>query len=168
MAACERLPPNAPFPDESFDAVLLFAVLTCLPADDDQRAVINELHRLTRPGGLLYVSDYWLQTDERNQERYAQFEAPHHEARGTEEVVGKTPPISPSSSRQPPPSPYGVFEVSGGVTVRHHSRQWIDSLLYQWEPLAASDIQVTTMNGHEAAGFQWLGRKENSERRNGI
>ena len=55
-------PPNVPFPDGFFDAAVLFAVLTCIPADDDQRAVVNELHRVTRPGGLLYVSDLWLQT----------------------------------------------------------------------------------------------------------
>ena len=126
-------PPNVFFPDEFFDAVLLFAVLTCIPADDDQKAVIDEAFRLTRPGGFLYISDLWLQTDERNRRRYAQF-----------------------ANRLP----YGVFEVVEGVAVRHHSRQWIASLLCQWETIASCDIQVTTMNGHEAAGFQWLGRKQ--------
>ncbi len=126
-------PPDVPFPDGFFDAVVLFAVLTCIPADDDQRAVIDEVHRLTRPGGLLYISDLWLQTDERNRRRYAQF-GEH--------------------------LPYGVFEVAEGVAVRHHSRQWIASLLCRWEIIASRDIQVTTMNGHEAAGFQWLVRKK--------
>jgi SAM-dependent methyltransferase len=128
----EISPPRVPFPDGYFDAALLFAVLTCIPADDDQRAVVDELHRVMRPGGLLYVSDLWLQTDERNCRRYAQFEKS---------------------------LPYGVFEVSEGVAVRHHSRQWIALLLRQWESVAEIDIQITTMNGHEAAGFQWLGRK---------
>jgi hypothetical protein len=54
---------------------------------------------------------------------------------------------------------YGVFEVSDGVAVRHHSREWIASLLGAWDSVAVADIQVTTMNGHGAAGFQWLGRK---------
>jgi hypothetical protein len=54
---------------------------------------------------------------------------------------------------------YGVFEVSEGVVVRHHSPGWIDSLLVRWEQIALDDIQVTTMNGHEAVGFQWIGRK---------
>jgi SAM-dependent methyltransferase len=123
--------PNVSFADGFFDAVILFAVLTCIPGDDDQRAVVDELQRVTRPGGLLYVSDLWLQTDERNRRRYAQFE----------------------KSR-----PYGVFELSEGVAVRHHSREWIAALLCQWEPITQSDIRVTTMNGHDAAGFQWLGR----------
>jgi SAM-dependent methyltransferase len=124
-------PPSVPFPDGFFDAVVLFTVLTCIPADDDQRAVIAEVQRVTRRGGLLYISDLWLQSDERNRRRYAQFE-----------------------NRLP----HGVFEVSEGVAVRHHSRHWIALLLREWETIASCDIQVTTMNGHEAAGFQWLGR----------
>lgn len=126
-------PPHVPFDDSFFDAAVLFAVLTCIPADDDQRAVVNELHRVVRPGGLLYVSDYWLQADQRNCERYV---------RDLEKY-----------------RTYGAFEVSNGVAVRHHSREWIAELLRQWETVAAADIQVTTMNGHEAPGFQWLGRK---------
>jgi SAM-dependent methyltransferase len=128
----QMAPASVPFPDGCFDAAILFAVLTCIPDDDEQRAAVNELRRVTRPGGLLYVSDMWLQTDPRNRQRYAQFE-----------------------NRLP----YGVFEVSEGVAVRHHSREWIAELLSEWEAIAQIDIQVTTMNDHEAAGFQWLGRK---------
>jgi SAM-dependent methyltransferase len=57
-------PPTVPFPDASFDAALLFAVLTCIPGDEDQKAVINELYRVVRPGGIIYISDYWLQSDD--------------------------------------------------------------------------------------------------------
>ena len=126
-------PPRVPFDDSFFDAAVLLAVLTCIPADDDQRAVVNELHRVVRPGGLLYISDYWLQADQRNRDRYAQYEGQYRT--------------------------YGVFEVSQGVAVRHHSRQWIASLLGDWEQIVASDIQVVTMNGSEASGFQWLGKR---------
>jgi SAM-dependent methyltransferase len=127
------VPPGLPFADGFFDAAVLFAVLTCIPADDDQRAVVDELHRVVQPGGLLYISDYWLQPDRRNRDRYAQ----HEERYGT----------------------YGVFEVSDGVAVRHHSRDWIRCLLRKWETMATADIPITTMNGHDATGFQWLGRK---------
>ncbi len=58
---------NAPFPDETFDGVLLFAVLTCIPKTLDQIAVVRDVHRLLRPGGFLYLSDYLLQ-DERSTE----------------------------------------------------------------------------------------------------
>lgn len=125
-------PPRVPFDSGSFDAALLFAVLTCIPADEDQKAVVAELRRIVRPGGLLYISDYWLQSDQRNRDRYDRY-------------VGQY-------------RTYGVFEVSEGVAVRHHRREWIASLVSRWEQVAAVDIRVTTMNGNEASGFQWLGR----------
>ena len=123
-------PPVVPFPDGFFDAAVLFAVLTCIPDNDDQIATINELQRVVRPGGLLYISDYWLQ---RNRDRYVQYEGQYRT--------------------------YGTFEVSLGVAVRHHSREWIASLLCGWEEIAIADIRVTTMNGHEATGFQWVGHR---------
>ncbi len=126
-------PQSVPFPDATFDAAMLFAVLTCIPRDDDQQALVKELHRALRPGGLLYISDYWIQTDDRNRGRYALYDGQY--------------------------STYGIFDVAEGVAVRHHCPEWIESLLAQWEQIALTDIKVTTMNGHEAAGFQWLGRK---------
>ncbi len=39
------------------------------------------------------------------------------------------------------------------MAVLHRSRQWIASLLGDWEDIAASDIQVVTMNGNEASGI---------------
>lgn len=127
-------PPHVPFSDGALDAAVLFAVLTCIAEDDGQRAVVNELHRVVRPGGLLYVSDYWIQMDDSSRKRYEQ---------GMEKY-----------------RTYGVFELSDGVAVRHHSREWIAELLQQWETVAMKDIEVTTMNGHKRLGFQWLGRKK--------
>ena len=47
-----------PFADGQFDAVVLFAVLTCIADDAAQRDLIAELRRVLQPGGLLLVSDY--------------------------------------------------------------------------------------------------------------
>lgn len=63
-------PPSIARPGGSFDLVLLFAVLTCIPGDDDQRDLIAEIRRLLAPGGLLYVSDLVRQSDDRNRSRY--------------------------------------------------------------------------------------------------
>jgi SAM-dependent methyltransferase len=96
-------PPALPCPDASVDAVLLFAVLTCIPTDAGQRNLVAELHRVLRPGGRLYVSDLLLQTDQRNQVRYQR----HVETYGT----------------------YGVFETDDGAVCRHHSAEWLHDLL---------------------------------------
>ncbi|MGX1673300.1 class I SAM-dependent methyltransferase [Streptomyces sp. NPDC055400] len=54
-------PPVSPYPDAGFDAVLLFAVLTCVPSDEAQHRLIAELNRILKPGGILYISDLLLQ-----------------------------------------------------------------------------------------------------------
>ena len=122
-----------PLPDASVDGVLLFSVLTCVPTDDGQRAIVDELHRVLNPGGLLYISDLWLQQDERNLARYARDEAKY----GT----------------------YGVFDLPEGVTVRHHDPKWIQKLTSAFYPVALDEVEVVTMNGNPAKAFQWFGLK---------
>jgi SAM-dependent methyltransferase len=134
-ARCERLlePPRVDVATESIDAVLLFTVLTCVPADEGQRGILDEVHRVLRPGGLVYISDLWLQTDDRNQRRYARDAAKY--------------------------GIFGVFDLPEGVTVRHHTAEWLDCLTAGYERLALDDIDVQTMNGHAARGFRFFGRK---------
>jgi SAM-dependent methyltransferase len=124
---------SIPLADASVDAVLLLAVLTCVPGNRAQRDIIGEITRVLRPAGILYVSDMWLQTDERNLERY-------------DRDVKKY-------------GVYGVFDLPEGVTVRHHDPLWIESLLDQYELLALDEVEVQTMNGHATSAFQWFGRK---------
>lgn len=124
---------NIPLPDASVAGALLFSVLTCVPTDDGQRAIVRELRRVLRPGGLLYISDLWLQKDERNLARYARDEPKY----GT----------------------YGVFDLPEGVTVRHHEPKWIETLTRDFETVALDDIEVVTMNGNRAKAFQWFGLK---------
>ena len=122
-----------PFADECFDVVILFAVLTCIPGDGDQRKLVSEAHRVLRPGGLLYLSDLLINNDERNRSRYER-EAQTYDC-------------------------YGVFELPEGVVVRHHRKEWIDELLKPFEQWEYAPFTVTTMNGNSSAAFQYLGRK---------
>jgi SAM-dependent methyltransferase len=122
-----------PLSDASVDGTLLFSVLTCVPTDDGQRAIVEELRRVLRPGGLLYISDLWLQSDERNLTRYGRDE--------------------------PKYGMYGVFDLPEGVTVRHHDPKWIETLTRDFEMLALDDLEVLTMNGNPAKAFQWFGLK---------
>jgi SAM-dependent methyltransferase len=124
---------SLPFPDHTFDAVTLFAVLTCVISNEAQEQLIRELSRVLRPGGILYVSDYPLQEDDRNTMRY-------------ERDRGRF-------------GNYGAFETSDGAVVRHHAAQWIASLLDGFREHAFFYVDLMTMNGNEARGFQYLGEK---------
>jgi len=120
-------------PDGSVDGVLLLSVLTCVATNEGQRAIISEITRVLRPGGVLYISDMFLQTDSRNVERYVRDEKKY--------------------------GIYGIFDLREGVIVRHHTRGWIETLTKDFESLELEEISVHTMNGHSAKAFQWFGRK---------
>lgn len=111
-------PRIAPFYDGSFDAVLLFAVLTCIPHDEDQRVLIDELVRVLKPGGILYISDLQLQDDQRNRERYDLFQHKY--------------------------GVYGVFETGDGAICRYHTMKWLHSLVASCELLTTEEVEVRT------------------------
>jgi SAM-dependent methyltransferase len=122
-----------PLKNSSVDAVLLFAVLTCIPDSNEQRGLLSEVARILRPGGLLYLSDLLINDDPRNRQRYER----HADAYKC----------------------YGVFELPEGVVVRHHRQEWIDDLTSPFARLEYEPFSVTTMNGNLSSAFQYLGRK---------
>ena len=66
-------PSEVPFAPESFDAVILYSVLSSVLEPEGQPQLINDLQRALRAGGILYFHDFIVQTRnvERNRERYA-------------------------------------------------------------------------------------------------
>ncbi|MBO4252686.1 class I SAM-dependent methyltransferase [Streptomyces griseorubiginosus] len=127
-------PPALPYAAASFDVVLLFAVLTCVPDEEDQRALVAELGRVLAPGGLLHVSDLLLQDDDRNRDRYA---APARRSG----------------------APYGVFVTDDGAVCRHHGIADLHALLADMDVVDERRIDVGTMNGHRSRAVQMLCRK---------
>jgi SAM-dependent methyltransferase len=125
--------PPTSHPDASFDAVLLFAVLTCVPRDEDQRSLLAEVRRLLAPGGVLYVSDFLLHSDRRSLARYRE----HAPRFGT----------------------FGVFATDEGAVFRHHSLDWIRELTEPFESVALEQFAVQTMRGNPATGFRFVGRR---------
>jgi SAM-dependent methyltransferase len=120
-------------PDGAFDAVLLFAVLTCVPDDAEQRGLIAELRRLLRPGGLLYVSDYLLQPGDRYGSRYEAGRARH--------------------------GVWGVWDREDGGVFRHHSRAALGALLSGFELAAERNVDTRTLSGAAISAIQLLLRR---------
>jgi len=121
------------FPDNHFDAVILFAVLTCITSNQEQQALISEIKRVLKPGGILYINDFLLNTDERNITRYQKYETRY----GT----------------------YGVFELQEGAVLRHHSKEHILKLTSDFTKEQFEPRTFTTMNGNTSNGFYYIGVK---------
>ncbi len=118
-------------PDASVDAVILFAVLTCIRTNEEQEQLLSEIQRVLKPHGILYVNDFLLNTDERNLSRYEKFK----------ETYGC----------------YGVFELPEGAVCRHHDEVWIKKLLKDFSEREYEHLTFTTMNGHKSNGFYFIG-----------
>jgi ubiquinone/menaquinone biosynthesis C-methylase UbiE len=123
-----------PFEDGAFEAVILIAVLTCIAQSVAQRRLISEIERVLKDGGILYINDYLLNTDQRNIERYDR----------AEEKYGV----------------YGIFELPEGAVVRHHTPEHISDITSGFDRLAFETVVYTTMNGHRSNGFYYVGRKK--------
>ncbi len=120
-------------PDRSVDAVILFAVLTCIRDNEEQRRLIKEIQRVLKPGGVLYVNDFLLNTDEHNVPRYEKYKDKY--------------------------GVYGVFELPEGAVCRHHDERWIKELLADFREMEYQHLTFTTMNGNKSNGFYFIGRK---------
>jgi SAM-dependent methyltransferase len=125
----DRLPEK----ENSVDCVLLFAVLTCIPSNEGQLALINKLHSVLKPGGILYISDYHLQENLSEVSRYSFY--------------------------NDDPKNFGVFTLTEGVTFRHHTREWIRTLTSKFKLLKEISLDVHTMNGSPAKAFQMVVQK---------
>jgi SAM-dependent methyltransferase len=121
------------FEDRFFDACILLAVLTSIPSDDGQEYTIGEIYRLLRPGGLLFISDYPLQADARNQKRYHKFKKEF--------------------------GIYGMFRTEGAV-FRHFEMRRKHQLLSGFEMLRQDNIRACTMNCNESDVFQIMALKK--------
>ena len=120
-------------PDQSVEAVILFAVLTCITKNEDQEYLIKEIRRVLKPHGIVYVNDFLLNNDDRNIARYEAFA----------EKLGV----------------YGAFELSEGAICRHHDEKWIRELFSSFHVDKMEHITFTTMNGHMSNGFYLVGEK---------
>lgn len=126
--------PVLPYPDQTFDAILLFAVLTCIATNEEQLFLFNEIHRVLKPAGLIIVSDFLLNTDSRNLERYRKYEQNY--------------PY------------YGTFQLPKGGVCRHHTLEWVKESTSAFNTILFEKTTFTTMNGNPSNGYYFLGMKK--------
>ena len=121
-----------PFKDNTFDAVVLIAVLTCIVRDEDQYQMVGEIERVLKPGGILYINDFLINKDARNIERYNTFKP----------VYGT----------------YGVFKLDEGALLRHHTEDHLLGLMRNFITKEFETLVYTTMNRHTSRGCYYIGQ----------
>ena len=126
-------PVDLPIQNNSVDCILLFAVLTCIPSNNWQTGLVKMLYSKLKTGGIMYISDYYLQEHSVEVGRY--------------------------NYLNDDPDNFGVFSLPEGATFRHHSKEWIAELTKDFNVLIEKPITVMTMNGHPANGFQLVAQK---------
>ncbi len=119
--------------DNSVDCIILFAVLTCIPSNEGQNNLIDLLLSKLKKGGILYISDYYLQEKSVEVDRYEYLNGDKNN--------------------------FGIFRLPEGATFRHHTKEWIKTLTKDFEILIENPLIVKTMNGNIANGFQLIGKK---------
>ena len=122
------------FEDNFFDVVLLLAVLTCISSDKEQNNVLNEIHRILKPNGLIYINDFLLNPDKRNIERY--------------------------NKHFPKYNNYGVFELEDGAVLRHHCDERVSEIRLNFHEVIYEKVIFNTMNGNTSNGFVYVGRNK--------
>ena len=126
-------PRDLPIANNSVDCILLFAVLTCIPSNNGQTELMKMLYSKLNTGGIIYISDYYLQESSSEVDRYYYLDND--------------------------PDNFGVFNLPEGATFRHHTKEWITGLTKDFNVLIERSMPVMTMNGHIANGFQLVGQK---------
>ena len=128
-------PALLPLAGNTIDCFILFAVLTCIPSNAGQTNLIRLLQSKLKPGGIIYISDYYLQDNEISKSRYTCFNNDNEN--------------------------FGVFTLPEGATLRHHTKEWIATLVKDFKLVKEKLIEVKTMNGNSAKAFQIIIQKQN-------
>ena len=123
-----------PFIQNSFDCVIIMGVLTCVYDEKKQELILNEIERVLKPDGIIYIADFKINTDKRNVERYSKFEDKYKK--------------------------YGVFELETDETFCHHSSERINEIKRLFNEIHYKELIFETMNGNSSNGFIFLGENK--------
>lgn len=122
-----------PEKDASFDGVIMATVLCCMIDLKEQRKVIDEVGRILKDGGVLYITDFMICDDPIYANKYAG---------GLEEFGIK-----------------GVYTTSENLTVRHHMTKTLMPLLEKFDIHWFEQSNFKTMNQNPARTFHCIATK---------
>ena len=116
-----------PLANTSVDCAIISTVLCCIPDEAYQVAVINEIHRILKPGAALYLTDFLLSDTPHMQQKYQKDLAKYNE--------------------------YGVYQTTEGAVVRHFTPEHVQKLLKQFDTAWYREEEFMTMNNNPVKTF---------------
>ncbi|MFN4175014.1 MAG: class I SAM-dependent methyltransferase, partial [Parachlamydiaceae bacterium] len=125
----EKIPLN----DHSVEAVVMSTVLCCIT--DEQRLVklINEIRRVLKEGGTVYITDFLICNHPAYEEKYAQGLKQYGE--------------------------WGIYKTSENLIVRHFKASFILRLLNEFDIQWFEQFDFKTMNQNPARTFHCVAIK---------
>lgn len=125
-------PGTIPKEDLSVDAVVLSTVLCCMPNREEQAQLMEEIFRVLKVGGVLYVTDFLICEHPMYSEKYEAGFQKYGER--------------------------GVYTTSENLVVRHHTASAILDLLSGFDVQWFEQFDFKTMNQNPAKTFHAIAR----------
>lgn len=119
---------------ESVDAVMMSTVLCCMIDPQEKTLLMDEIRRILKKGGILYLTDFLLCPHPGYKKKYA---------RGMQEFGMR-----------------GTYRTSENLVVRHHSTQEIMGLLHHFDIQWFEQFDFKTMNQNPARTFHCIACKK--------
>jgi len=110
-----------PVEDGTVSSVILSTVLCCNSDVNDQKKIIDEIYRVLKPNGIIYLCDFLITDTEQFIEKYSKFNEKGH-------------------------CNYGVYRTTEGIYVRHHRLKYLFDLLTNFDILWLQQLDFETMN----------------------
>lgn len=119
-----------PLAEQSTDALIMSTVLCCMIEKQQQVDLMEEIYRVLKSKGILYLSDFLLCDHPRYFEKYKQGFQLFNE--------------------------WGIYTTNENLTVRHHTTKWITELLEDFDLHWFEQSDFKTMNQNPARTFHCI------------
>lgn len=122
-----------PTPNDSVDAIIMSTVLCCMIQVQEQIALIDEIHRVLKDSGILYLTDFLICDHPRYHEKYME---------GLQKY-----------------GTWGIYTTTENLIVRHMSSHDIMKLLTKFDIHWFEQFDFKTMNQNPARTFHCISKK---------
>jgi ubiquinone/menaquinone biosynthesis C-methylase UbiE len=126
-------PGKIPCNNESVDALVMSTVLCCITCERELESLLDEIRRVLKPNGTLYITDFLICEHSRYQEKYAS---------GLERF-----------------GIWGIYTTNENLTVRHYTSDVIMNLLRSFDIQWFEQFDFKTMNQNPARTFHCIAKR---------